>query len=159
MTLKYYDETKLNRKLPTDVKERWLTALRSGNYKQVKSALRKLRSDKEIGYCCLGVLSDIYVQDKLALNPTCNVGWAKEPNREKAFPLTASNGTVREAMPTREVNDWAKRGADGWLVYVDEKDAKKFFPDSPTRNFVDIASLNDGGRSFKTIAAVIEKYL
>lgn len=155
----YYDNTELNRKLPTDVKERWLIALRSGDYKQVKAALRKVRSDKEIGYCCLGVLSDIYAQDRLALNPTSNVGWAKEPNQDKAFVFIDSSGFARESMPTEDVRYWADRDGRGWVVYVDEEDAKKFNPQKRKTNNVDLANLNDRGYSFKTIADVIEKYL
>lgn len=36
------------------VKDKWLKALRSGNYKQAKGTLRKT-----VGYCCLGVLCDV----------------------------------------------------------------------------------------------------
>ena len=34
---------------------RWIKALRSGKYKQARSALR----NKKVGYCCLGVLCEI----------------------------------------------------------------------------------------------------
>ena len=37
--------------MPKDLKDKWLAALRSGEYKQCKSTL----SDG-VGYCCLGVL-------------------------------------------------------------------------------------------------------
>lgn len=41
-----------------EVKERWVTALRSGEYRQTKE---KLRDDK--GFCCLGVLCDLYSKE------------------------------------------------------------------------------------------------
>ncbi len=41
-----------------DIKKRWTDALRSGNYDQTKNWL----ADSE-GYCCLGVLCEIAVQD------------------------------------------------------------------------------------------------
>lgn len=41
-----------------DIKNRWIDALRSGNYKQTQNFLST--SD---GYCCLGVLCEIAVQD------------------------------------------------------------------------------------------------
>lgn len=156
----YYDDTANNRKLPAEVKEKWLTALRSGNYKQVKAALRKLRSDKEIGHCCLGVLSDVYVEDMLAFDSQCDIGWKKASNfaTDKKFELFT--GTVtRTGLPTREVNMWANRGTDGWLIYIDEADAKKFNKGRTTQNNVTLYDLNDRGFSFKTIADVIEKYL
>lgn len=37
------------------IKELWVNALRSGKYKQTKSTLRN-----NYGYCCLGVLCDLY---------------------------------------------------------------------------------------------------
>ena len=40
-----------------DVKAKWLTALRSGEYKQGAMRLYKKRNDS---YCCLGVLCDLY---------------------------------------------------------------------------------------------------
>ena len=46
-----------------EVKEKWLQALRSGEYKQGKNCLRA--DDK---FCCLGVLTDIYAKEK-------NVEW------------------------------------------------------------------------------------
>lgn len=41
-----------------EIKKRWTDALRSGNYKQTKGRLR----DRQ-GYCCLGVLCEIAVED------------------------------------------------------------------------------------------------
>ena len=38
-----------------EVKEKWLEALRSGEYKQGRGALR----NKDDEYCCLGVLCDV----------------------------------------------------------------------------------------------------
>lgn len=44
-----------------DIKKRWLEALRSGEYEQGREALC---SDGK--YCCLGVLSDLAVEDGIA---------------------------------------------------------------------------------------------
>jgi hypothetical protein len=41
-------------KLPLEVKEKWLTALRSGEYEQTTQSLKN-----DGRYCCLGVLTDI----------------------------------------------------------------------------------------------------
>jgi hypothetical protein len=40
----------------TDLKERWIAALRSGDYKQGRASLR----DHNNNFCCLGVLCDVY---------------------------------------------------------------------------------------------------
>lgn len=41
-----------------EVKRAWVEALRSGEYKQCTGRLRR-----EDGYCCLGVLCDLYKKD------------------------------------------------------------------------------------------------
>lgn len=41
------------------VMKKWVKALRSGEYKQTKGRLRN-----SVGFCCLGVLCDIYAKDK-----------------------------------------------------------------------------------------------
>lgn len=49
------------------VKEKWLSALRSGEYPQTRYTLRN-----ENGFCCLGVLCDVYRID------TGNLEWKEE---------------------------------------------------------------------------------
>ena len=46
--------SKLNRELM----EKWVAALRSGEYKQHRGALRS-HEDDDVGFCCLGVLRNI----------------------------------------------------------------------------------------------------
>jgi hypothetical protein len=41
-----------------EIKQKWLTALRSGEYQQGKSALRRDEGGQRL-YCCLGVLCDL----------------------------------------------------------------------------------------------------
>ena len=48
----------LKSKMNTEVKQKWIDALRSGKYEQGSEKLRSVT-----GYCCLGVLCDIYVQE------------------------------------------------------------------------------------------------
>lgn len=49
-----------------ELKQRWIEALRSGNYKQGRFCLRVKRYDS---FCCLGVLADL-------IDPNA---WTKEP--------------------------------------------------------------------------------
>jgi len=51
-----------------EIKEKWINALRSGEYEQIRGALRR-----EEGFCCLGVLCDI-------INTDCWFGntWRRE---------------------------------------------------------------------------------
>lgn len=45
------------------IKEKWVTALRSNEYKQGTQQLCKV-VDNEYKFCCLGVLADLYCQEK-----------------------------------------------------------------------------------------------
>ena len=45
--------------MKADIAEKWITALRSGEYTQATDALR----DEMGGFCCLGVLCDLYRQE------------------------------------------------------------------------------------------------
>lgn len=81
-----------------DVKEKWVTALRSGKYKQGQGCLR--RGDD---HCCLGVLQDLYhrttgVEDDLpwggSANPTSSaVKWAGSQ-----FALPPTEELARKAL-------------------------------------------------------------
>lgn len=53
------------KELPQEFKEKWIAALRSGEYKQDKGALQTNN-----GYCCLGVAAHLcgYMEDKLMNN-------------------------------------------------------------------------------------------
>jgi hypothetical protein len=44
-----------------EIKQKWVEALRSGDYKQTKGMLR--RTTPEQSYCCLGVLTDLYIKE------------------------------------------------------------------------------------------------
>lgn len=43
----------------SEVKAKWIAALCSGKYSQTREVLRDCQ-----GYCCLGVLTDLYLQEK-----------------------------------------------------------------------------------------------
>ena len=42
------------------IKQQWLKALRSGEYKQGRRVLRKKTVEGELKYCCLGVLCELH---------------------------------------------------------------------------------------------------
>lgn len=42
-----------------EVKQKWIDALRSGEYQQDRCSLKTLK-----GFCCLGVLTDLYLKEK-----------------------------------------------------------------------------------------------
>ena len=45
------------------IAKKWVAALRSGKYKQGREVLHNNKSGKDT-YCCLGVLCDLYQQDR-----------------------------------------------------------------------------------------------
>lgn len=49
-------------KMKPEIKAKWLTALRSGDYQQGKGYLRR-QVDGSDQYCCLGVLCDLYSKE------------------------------------------------------------------------------------------------
>ena len=71
-----------------EVAEKWVKALRSGEFLQGKTQLRS-----ENHYCCLGVLCELYRQE------TGNGEWT-----EKGF---CSFGETLEGLPPMAVRDWA----------------------------------------------------
>jgi hypothetical protein len=65
-----------------EYKEKWVAALRSGDYEQCKGRLRTDKDDATKAYCCLGVLSDVvakenpkYIwQNNVVMTPTGSYG-------------------------------------------------------------------------------------
>src|SRR3954466_4218538 len=63
------DQTTAIGKLRPEVKEKWVAALRSGEYKQGRSYLHSQNPDGEDRFCCLGVLCELAVQEgRVAVN-------------------------------------------------------------------------------------------
>jgi hypothetical protein len=48
------------------IADKWVKALRSGEYKQVQKRLAAYtdKTKTEVGFCCLGVLTDLYAKEK-----------------------------------------------------------------------------------------------
>jgi hypothetical protein len=115
-----------------DIKEKWLVALRSGEYKQTTGALRD-----EAGHCCLGVLCDLYSKEK-------NVPWTIGDGVDDSF-LGADT-----ALP-RSVASWA-----GLYEADPTVTASKGLGDNIKMN---LSEVNDGGASFAVIADLIERDL
>lgn len=100
------------------VKKKWLKALRSGKYPKGKESLVEMKKDGKTikGYCCLGVLTDLYI---------------KESPKTRKWGVTAqySNG----GLPL-EVQNWA--GLDRSIPYVS---TRKYETES-------LSTLNDGDK-------------
>lgn len=107
------------------IKEMWLEALRSGDYKQTTGCLNNGKG----GFCCLGVLTDLYIKEK-------NKAWIPNSNGHLVLELG------RNDFLLEEVQEWAE---------VDTED-----PRVGTRT---LSEYNDGLMPFPEIADLIEKKL
>lgn len=103
-------------RLPKRFKEKWVKALRSGNYKQGKESLYTEHTNS---FCCLGVACAITYK-----GPVKNLAWHSYIELGEDWS---------ENVPKLLVND------EG----IPEK----------------LAKMNDDGKTFKQIAAYIDRYL
>ena len=136
--------TKRSNEIFSSVKQQWIAALRSGEYKQGRWALRT-----DSGYCCFGVLCDLYAK---AHPKAC---WNDEQNTFLPDSSTPKWSTAE--MPPDEVFVWAgnKYGVTGWTVAVDDPGNPA---DSGEPQHLD--TLNDSFLySFHQIADLIEEQL
>lgn len=83
-------------KMNPEIKARWVTALRSGEYQQTKNNLRDAK-----GFCCLGVLCDLYAKEHRI------DGWDTHTLGE-----TADGEPTGEELPGNEVCEWAGLDAE-----------------------------------------------
>lgn len=148
--------TRVARKLKPEYKERWLKALRSGDYSQGKGYLKTIDNR----YCCLGVLCDIFSEKvngtwKLAESGTAfGFSLGNEFNiGQKCFPPTELNTLVHE-LYHREVQ---------FLTYCIPLSSEDYNRLSALYilkgDTVYLSDLNDKGVPFSEIADLIEKYL
>lgn len=106
--------------------KKWVKALKSGRYKRTTGTLR----DKK-GYCCLGVACEIAVKNKII----------------EAGELTASDCYYYDGE-----ENFLPPAVITWLGLRDQKGT--FTPKNKTDTSLDV--LNDGGKTFKQIAKIIE---
>lgn len=112
------------------IKEKWINALRSGEYKQTQGNLY----EPGVGYCCLGVLTDLYLKEK---------GLEWDTNGTNSYSGWGSVDDEYEFLPD-SVRNWAGL-----------KDNRGTYEDD-TLEFPALTDLNDNGNTFDDIADVIE---
>ena len=115
-----------------DIADKWVTALRSGEYKQGKDVLADCARTE---HCCLGVLCEVAIKEGLDVQVETLIDHAAIFDSSKAF-LPAS------------VADWA--GMKTRLGDLPRGAA--------TATVLSLMGMNDGGHTFGAIADVIEKY-
>lgn len=126
------------------IKEAWVDALRSGKYEQGSERLRSVS-----GYCCLGVLCDIYAQEH-------NTEWEFRGNEETNLqPMDYWYYEGESEFLPESVMDWAELKTNNPQLRVDvEEDGEDNW------NYKEgVSNLNDSGYTFTTIANLIEAQL
>lgn len=114
-----------------EVRQKWVAALKSGEYKQGTESLhRKFEDGGKDEFCCLGVLCDLYAKDHPEVNYLTQDYFDKEGNHSIAYYQEA-------ALPPQEVMDWA--GID-------------------MRYAIELAKVNDEGAGFPHLATMIENF-
>lgn len=120
------------------VKEKLVAALRSGNYKQGRNRLKSTGRDGATRHCCLGVLCEIYTQEKEIKEGFAPAPSTKYTGADKRMTVHAYGRDREVAMPPKAIRNWA--GLD-------------------LRSAEQLAEMNDGRKSFKQIADYISASL
>ena len=129
------------KKMNPEVKEKWLAALRSGEYQHGKNRLVTVNEEGKLTYCCLGVLCDIYVKE------TGKAEWRDEGTKLAFVP--GDNPIDKEhAYLTREVVDWSGL-----------PDKNPTMQDGEDRNSLAIINDKDTTRDFSPLIELIEQQL
>ena len=115
-----------------EIKAQWITALRSGDYRQGQGALRR-KTDGEDTFCCLGVLCELAVEAGVIEAPKYSTTgvWG--------YGAPAHMGAT-SVLPM-EVQEWSGVDSCGMFGGVVE---------------CSLTELNDNGTVFSRIADVIE---
>lgn len=148
-----------------NIMNKWVKALRSGKYKQCREQLCSVNGTTgEESYCCLGVLTDLYLKERKRQKKGPNIKFfhtytKEDMDHDLNYSKWEVDGEVG-CLPA-EVAEWA-----GFNTATDDYKTGCF---SNGKTEIDLALLNDGGldikdpnkttkpKSFKQIAAVIEK--
>ena len=140
--------TSLNKMNP-QVKEKWIDALRSGKYEQGSERLRGVN-----GYCCLGVLCDLYAQEH---NKEWDFrGYDEYSEEVNPRPMDYWYFEEQSEFLPESVKKWAGLSTSNPNVKVDvtdDDDEEDWF------YFDEIANLNDSGYSFIQLSEIIQEQL
>ena len=119
-----------------EIAEKWVQALRSGEYKQGSDVLHNTSNNT---YCCLGVLCDIYQKEGNKFNSVSEGSWG----------VQTDNGF--ENLPATFFDDRPDVLPEVVMKWADISCSSGSFGDS------NLAALNDDdGYTFDEIATVIE---
>jgi hypothetical protein len=128
--------------MDSSLKQKWVRALRSGKYKQASGQLKT-----EDGFCCLGVLCDVYDPSNWIVADDLDLG---EDNQEWHYKISMRGGytsIMKDVLP-EEIADAAGLSRQNPEV-----------PYGIDGGMSSLAVINDSGASFAQIADLIETHL
>lgn len=146
-----------------EIKEKWLEALRSGDYTKGEGQLVTFRADKK-EYCCLGVLCDLHHK----MTGEGNWGVDSEGKHcDKQIYIVGSITARRSSSTTilpEKVMEWAgiEQGAGTFTSLPEDREKiKEILKDNYTEgSFTNLTEINDSStrRDFDDVIPFIEKY-
>lgn len=123
------------------VKDLWVEALRSGKYEQTTGFLKKGN-----GYCCLGVLCDVYAKTQK------KKGFQKSSSQLYHLKNVYNFDNKRAGLPDRVIK-WAGINANGKIIISENSEII-----SQNNTISYLMMLNDrDGKTFDEIATFVEK--
>jgi hypothetical protein len=135
----------------SQVKEKWIDALRSGKYEQGSEKLRGYE-----GYCCLGVLCDLYAQEQ---NKEWDFrGYSENSEEESPDKMDYWYFDGESEFLPDSVREWAGMAVSNPLVRVDvsPEDYEDEWFWTPYE-MIEIANLNDSGYTFEELSKLIQE--
>lgn len=143
----------------SDIKERWVKSLRSGNFVQTTNKLQSQGSDvRPDGYCCLGVLCELAIEDGV-INK-----YKEKASYVDSYHFGNETDGYGQFLTPRAAWRWAQMEDSNPQFWIDKGDLPKSVDPDETviaegdQYLVSLTGLNDGGASFEEIATIIEKY-
>ena len=135
-----------------DIAQRWVDALRSGDYEQGKERLARKGEDGKTKFCCLGVLCEIAVADGIVERK-----WYDGDEDTYYQTVDASDDSSCTSLPLA-VREWAGLKWQPGSV-VDPQITSEVYADEDGDDYpASFVDLNDSaGYAFAQIADVIER--
>lgn len=140
----------------TDVIEKWVTALESGEYAQTEGRLHRAvphkgpyMDEKPAGFCCLGVLCDLAVKAGVIPEPTL----LQDHNGDETYAY-GTHVDEASSFPPPAVVEWAGLNSNNPVLDWMYTDAAG----RVTVDQVEASQLNDSnGLDFTDIAAAVQR--
>ena len=96
-----------------EIADKWVAALRSGEYKQRQ---RRLSNEERTEHCCLGVLCELAIKDGVEMKLT--TVWSDEGEASEPYLMFNGNG----GSPPDVVLDWAEMDKMMLDAFMDKND-------------------------------------